>query len=176
MVLGVVLAGGRSSRFGSDKALAVLGGKRLLDHAVARLGGWCDDVVVAGRETAVAQGIPDWPQADMGPLGGIAAGLRHAEANGFDSALTCSVDSFDLPENLPELLAHPPCYLADQPVIGHWPASAARALEQILTTDGKHSLRQFIDTIDAIAVKTAAKPAHINTPADLAAAEKTYGF
>lgn len=176
MILGVVLAGGRSSRFGSDKALAVLGGKRLLDHAVERLGAWCDDVVVAGRESAVAKGIPDWPQPDMGPLGGIAAGLRHAEENGFDSAITCSVDSFDLPADLPDLLATPPCYLADQPVIGHWPAGAARALETILTTDGKHSLRQFIDTIDAIAVKTAAKPANINTPADLAAAEKNYGL
>ena len=172
MILGVVLAGGRSSRFGSDKALATLGGKQLLDHAVERLSGWCDDVVIAGREP----GIPDWPQSGMGPLGGIAAGLHHAEANGFDSAMTCPVDSFDLPENLPELLAKPPCYIADQPVIGHWPASAARALETILTTDGKHSLRQFIDTIDATAVKTEAKPANINTPTDLAAAEKNYGL
>ena len=72
MILGVVLAGGRSSRFGSDKALAELGGKPLLAHAVERLGAWCDDVVVAGRETAAARGIADWPRPDMGPLGGIA--------------------------------------------------------------------------------------------------------
>jgi molybdopterin-guanine dinucleotide biosynthesis protein A len=176
MILGVVLAGGRSSRFGSDKALAELGGKPLLDHAVGRLTDWCDDVVIAGRETGPAKCIPDWPQADMGPLGGIAAGLRHAEANGFDSTLTCSVDSFDLPENLPALLAKPPCYLADQPVIGHWPASAARTVETILTTDGKHSLRQFADAINAKPVKTGVKAANINTPADLAAAEKNYGL
>ncbi|MBO9602152.1 MAG: molybdenum cofactor guanylyltransferase [Novosphingobium sp.] len=176
MILGVVLAGGRSSRFGSDKALAELGGKPLLAHAVERLGAWCDDVVVAGRETAAARGIADWPRPDMGPLGGIAAGLRHAEAEGFESALTCSVDSFDLPADLPELLGEPPCYLADQPVIGHWPAGAARALETILTTDGKHSLRQFVDAIGARPVKTDAKAANINTPADLAAVEKNYGL
>jgi len=172
VILGVVLAGGKSSRFGSDKALAMLGGKRLLDHAVERLSGWCDAVVVAGREP----GIPDWPQPDMGPLGGIAAGLRHAEANGFDSAVSCSVDSFDLPANLAELLAKPPCYLADQPVIGHWPASAARTVEDILTAGGKHSLWQFVDAIDAIPVKIGTKAANINTPADLAAAEKNYGL
>jgi molybdopterin-guanine dinucleotide biosynthesis protein A len=176
VILGVVLAGGRSTRFGSDKALAELGGKQLLDHAVDRLSGWCDDVVIAGRETGPAKCLPDWPAPDMGPLGGIAAGLRHAEANGFDSALTCPVDAWDLPQDLPELLAKPPCYLADQPVIGHWPTGAARTVETILTTDGKHSLRQFVEAIGAIPVKSAVKAANINTPADLAAAEKNYGL
>lgn len=176
MILGVVLAGGKATRFGSDKALAVLAGKPLIDHAVERLEGWCDDVVIAGREAGPAPCIPDWPTADMGPLGGIAAGLRHAQANGFASALTCAVDSFDLPQNLPELLAEPPCYLADQPVIGHWPAGAARAVETILTADGKHSLRQFADAINATPVKTGVKTANINTLADLAAAEKNHGL
>ena len=94
----------------------------------------------------------------------------------FASAVTCSVDSFDLPQDLPRLLAEPPCYLADQPVIGHWPASAAGTVENILLTEGKHSLRQFIDAIGAIPVKSGIKAANINTPADLAAAEKNYGL
>ena len=34
MILGVVLAGGKSTRFGSDKALAELGGRTLLARAV----------------------------------------------------------------------------------------------------------------------------------------------
>ena len=34
-VSGVILAGGRSSRFGSDKLAARLGDRTLLDHAIA---------------------------------------------------------------------------------------------------------------------------------------------
>ena len=50
MILGVVLAGGLSTRFGSDKALAEWGGRSLLLHAVDNLAGQCEQVVVAGRE------------------------------------------------------------------------------------------------------------------------------
>ncbi|WP_336982007.1 molybdenum cofactor guanylyltransferase [Altererythrobacter fulvus] len=180
MILGVVLAGGQSSRFGSDKALAMLGGRSLLSRSVGTLGTWCDDVIIAGRqagpETGTTRCIPDWPAPGMGPLGGVAAGLRHANENGFDSVMTCSVDSFDLPADLPELLASPPSFLGDQPVIGHWPANAAAAVETILAGDSKHSMREFAEAIGAINVKSGAKPANINTPADLAAAEKRNGI
>ena len=53
-LLGAVLAGGRSERFGSDKALARLGGRTLLEQAVEALGAQCDAVIVVGREDAPA--------------------------------------------------------------------------------------------------------------------------
>ncbi len=92
MILGVVLAGGQSTRFGSDKALAELGGHTLLARAVDTLSGWCEYVVVAGRETAPAPCIPDWPHPSMGPLGGIAAGLRLARDEDYEAVLTLGVD------------------------------------------------------------------------------------
>ena len=49
MILGCVLAGGQSQRFGSDKALAELAGRSLLARAVDALWGWCEAVVVVGR-------------------------------------------------------------------------------------------------------------------------------
>ena len=176
MILGVVLAGGNSSRFGSDKALAEWGGKPLLAHAVDALARQSDAVVIAGRETGPAPCIPDWPEPGMGPLGGIAAGLRHAEANGFESIMTCGVDSPDLSQIELARLRSPPCYLADQPVIGHWPLSAARVVETILMRDSRHSMREFAEAIGARGVKSDAKAANINTPADLAAAEKRNGL
>jgi molybdenum cofactor guanylyltransferase len=56
-ILGVVLAGGQSTRFGSDKALAEYQGHTLIARAVDALSGWCEYVVVVGRETAPA---PAW--------------------------------------------------------------------------------------------------------------------
>ena len=176
MILGAVLAGGQSSRFGSDKALAELGGRTLLSRAVDALSGWCEHVVVVGRETAPASTIPDWPRPGMGPLGGIAAALHLARDEDYELVLTCGVDSAGLPENLPDLLAPAPAYMADQPVIGLWPANAADAIERILTSKGRHSMRQFAEAIGARAVKSGAASANINTPADLAAAEKRHGL
>lgn len=171
MILGTVLAGGKSSRFGSDKALAEVGGHTLIGQAVDALSGWCDHVIVVGRETAPAPTLPDWPTAGMGPLGGIAAALRYAEDAGYEIVLTCGVDSLGLPEDLPTLLAPAPAYLADQPVIGLWPASAAATVSAILESDARHSMLAFAEAIGARAVKADHKPANINTPADLAAAE-----
>ena len=176
MILGCVLAGGLSTRFGSDKALAEYDGHTLIVRAVDALAGWCEYVVVVGRELAPAATLPDWPRSGMGPLAGIAAALHLARDEGYEAVLTCGVDSAVLPEGLPDLLAPAPAYVADQPVIGLWPASALEAIEVILTGEGKHSMRQFAEAIGARPVQLAGKPANINTPADLAALEKPRGL
>ena len=175
MTLGAVLAGGQSSRFGSDKALAVLDGQTLLTRAVDALAQWCDAVVVVGRDEAPAPTLPDWPRAQMGPLGGIAAALRHGAMTGHAEVLTTGVDSVGLPDDLPARLSPPPAYLADQPVIGLWPTSAADDVAAILAGPGKHSLRALAERLSARAVTLNAAPANINTPADLANLENRDG-
>ncbi len=176
MILGVVLAGGQSTRFGSDKALAELGGRTLLARAVDALGGFCEYVVVAGRELAPAPCIPDWPGPRMGPLAGIAAGLHLAQDEDYEAVLTCGVDSVHLPENLLQILSPAPAYLADQPVVGLWPVGATATLERILEGAGRHSMLAFAEALGARAVKTQSQSANINTPADLAAMEQSHGL
>jgi len=60
-VLGAVLAGGQSSRFGSNKAAATLDGRDLLHHAADRLRPHVDSIVVVGERMG---GLPDLPRAD----------------------------------------------------------------------------------------------------------------
>ena len=171
-VMGLVLAGGQSTRFGSDKALAVLGGDTLLSRAVATLKQWCATVVIAGRGDTLAQSlgpcIPDWPRAGMGPLAGIAAGLAHARAHGFASVLSCGVDNAGLPQDTLDALTPPSAYLASQPVIGHWLVNAEEAAVAILQSEGRHSMLAFAARANARPVNAASTPANINTPADLA--------
>ncbi len=176
MILGAVLAGGRSSRFGSDKALAELQGHTLIARAVDALSGHADHVIVVGREQAPAPTIPDWPQADMGPLGGIAAALRYAEDEDYDSVLTCGVDSVDLPDSLLDDLSPPSAYLESQPVIGHWKSNSADIVSGILQSEGRHSMLAFAKAANARGVKATYAPANINTPADLAAMEQDHGI
>ena len=163
-----MLAGGVSSRFGSDKALALVDGQPLLALAVDALAGWCDHVVVVGRADAAAPCLPDWPQPGMGPLGGIAAALHYAADQGFEAVLTCGVDSLGLPDDLPALLSPAPAYVPHQPVIGLWPASAAPVIEAILTGPGRHSMRAFAEALGARSVALLTLSANINTPGDLA--------
>lgn len=169
MILGCVLAGGQASRFGGDKALAEIDGHTLLALAVDTLSGWCEQVVVVGRETAPAPTLPDWPRAGMGPLGGIAAALHLAVDEGYATVLTCGVDSPGLPENLPELLSPAPAYARGQPVIGLWPASASAQLDGLLESDARHSMLAFAEAIGARSVQLPRPLANINTPGDLAA-------
>ncbi|MGF7149258.1 molybdopterin-guanine dinucleotide biosynthesis protein A [Sphingomonas zeicaulis] len=164
--LGVVLAGGRSSRFGSDKALARFDGRTLLDHALGALQPHVDAVAIVGRAHGTVPGIADWPAPDLGPLGGLCGALRHAAAEGYDAVLSCSVDCLDVPA---DLLTKPPCYLAAQPVIGLWPVSLAAALEAFLASDPRRSMRGFAAAVGAAAIDSDRRQPNINTPADLAA-------
>jgi molybdopterin-guanine dinucleotide biosynthesis protein A len=169
MILGAVLAGGLSSRFGSDKALAELDGHTLIALAVDALSGWCEHVVVVGRETAPAPTLPDWPRPGMGPLGGLAAALHLAQDEGYEAVLTCGVDAAVLPGDLLALLGAAPACLAAQPVIGLWPASSATALDELLHGEGVHSMYRFAQLIGARRVETDRLIPNINTPADLSA-------
>ncbi len=84
-VTGLVLAGGRSTRFGSDKARHAWRGRPLIEHAVSALQDVADSVLIgAGSharpyEVAGARTIRD-RFAHCGPLGGLHAGLSHSSS------------------------------------------------------------------------------------------------
>lgn len=166
-LLGAVLAGGRSSRFGSDKAEAMLAGRPLLDHVAGALGRMCDAAVVCGREWPGLAAVADRPPG-RGPLGGIAAALAHAEANGFDLVLTAPCDTPRLPDGLIGLLEPAPAYLEDCPVIGLWPASARAGLDAHLRDPGAGAVRRWADAIGAGGRAPGVRVANVNRPGDLA--------
>jgi molybdopterin-guanine dinucleotide biosynthesis protein A len=69
MLIGVVLAGGLSSRMGSDKALLPFQGRTLLQHQVELLSPLCMRVLVSGYYVGF-DCVPDITER-CGPLGGI---------------------------------------------------------------------------------------------------------
>jgi len=79
-VSGIVLAGGRGSRLGTDKRHIRLCGVSLLDRAVALCAPLTNDLVVVAQEPGerlgAARVIGD-EVADRGPIGGLLTGLRH---------------------------------------------------------------------------------------------------
>jgi molybdopterin-guanine dinucleotide biosynthesis protein A len=106
-----------------------MGGKRLIDHAADAIRPHVDAVVVCGRELEGWTSLADLPRPGLGPLGGIAAALAYAEAQGFASVLTIGCDMPDVPEALVErLVATLPSYCADAPILGHWFVNEADTL------------------------------------------------
>lgn len=80
-VNGYVLAGGKSSRMGRDKALLELAGKPLVQRAVEKLRQVCAEVFVLGGRSELAGYAPlvrDLHEG-CGPLGGMEVALLHSK-------------------------------------------------------------------------------------------------
>jgi len=163
-ILGAVLAGGESRRFGSDKAEALLDGKRLIDHAAASIAPFCETVVIVGREG----GVPDRPGPGLGPLGGLCGALLYGAENGFDAVLTTACDVPDLPEALlSTLVAAALAVVADLPVVGVWPTTLAERLAAYLENGAPRAMRIWREAAGATLVPWPDPIRNINRPEDL---------
>ena len=65
-ILGAILGGGQSSRFGSDKALALHQGRALIDHALEALRPHVSALVVVGRDWQGVARVDDLPEPGLG--------------------------------------------------------------------------------------------------------------
>jgi len=142
-VVGVLLAGGRSSRMGGgDKCLLPLAGRPLLAHVIARLRPQVSELTVSanGDPARFSRfGLPvveDRLGGHAGPLAGIHAGLEWARANrpSCRFVITAAADTPFLPADLVSRFrsaideAKPMLVVARSetglhPVIGLWPVS-----------------------------------------------------
>jgi molybdopterin-guanine dinucleotide biosynthesis protein A len=194
-IVGVVLAGGLARRMGGgDKGLLRLGAGTMLDEVLRRLGPQVASVVLNanGDPARFAHlGLPvvaDTVAGFAGPLAGVLAGLRWAEAHAPEvtHVLSVSSDAPFLPADLAQQLAEG---LADgcgriamarslgevHPVIGLWPVELADDLEVALVaglrkvlawTDRHGTVVVDFDPIDAAG--EAVDPFfNANTPQDL---------
>ena len=194
MTLGLILAGGRSLRFGAEKAAARLGGVTLLERAHARLAGACSDVAVsapAGSEAAAIARrlgltcVGDPEGGPRGPLSGVLAGLMFAQGR-HEFLLTTPCDAPLLPEDLPaRLLAAAetaPAAVARspgglQPLCAVWRILMIRPLTAALAHGLHPPVHQMLIDANAAVVDFPDDAAflNINTPEDLAEAERRIG-
>lgn len=109
----VILAGGRSTRFGdTDKAVARLAGRAMIRRVADRLLSTTDRVVVNCRDDqleAIGEAFADYPRPvtvaedpdpDEGPMAGIRTGLRATESE-YAFVVAC-----DMPFVDPALVTH----------------------------------------------------------------------
>jgi molybdenum cofactor guanylyltransferase len=107
----IILAGGESSRFGSNKALQLLAGKPLICHVAERLSQIADETLVvigyrepgAGYEAVLPSSVKIMNDRQEGktPLIGIVTGLQAVKS---EHALICACDVPFVKEEVVELL------------------------------------------------------------------------
>jgi molybdopterin-guanine dinucleotide biosynthesis protein A len=193
VIAGLVLAGGKSSRFGAEKALAKLHGLPLVEHALRKLDAICSDTAINAppfSETAkyVRYGdkvrllVSDAPYDPPGPLAGVRAGLEWAIAQNATDLATAPCDAPLMPEDvftrLREAQGHAMAVCARtpgglHPLAAIWRREALPLLTAALA-QGKHPpVRQLFADWGGVVVDFPddAPFANINTPEDLAAAE-----
>lgn len=166
-MLGAVIAGGASHRFGGDKAAALLGTMPLIDHVITALTPQVDALVIVGRGWRDHPKIEDHPFR-CGPLSGLCAALRRAHQLGHADVLTAGCDVLPLPADLAVRLGGDgPAVVAGQRLFGRWPSALCDVLEAHIRDQDDHSLRHWVAVSSARTVRFDTVFHNLNTAGDL---------
>jgi molybdenum cofactor guanylyltransferase len=189
-VLGVIIAGGKSSRMqGREKAFLKLANVPMIERVQSRIHFQVQDVAInangdVSRFSSLNLPIICDRIALHSPLAGIHAALHYGREEGYDAVLTVPSDTPLLPLDLVERLedegrstgaavavsnsrAH---YL-----IGLWSVALAPVLDQFIARDNMVRVQDFVRKVATIEVEWFAYPhdpfLNVNTPSDLELAE-----
>jgi molybdenum cofactor guanylyltransferase len=195
-ILGVILAGGRSRRFGGgDKFLRLLAGRPLLDHVIGRVRPQVTRLILNANGDAdrfASFGlpvVPDVVEGFAGPMAGLLTAMDWAADH---APLVSWVASFPadapfVPEDLVERLyaaldgqqARLACARSgerDHPVLGLWPMNLRRDLRKALVEDDVRAVYRWMGGYPVARVTfddTIFDPLfNVNHPDDLAKAER----
>ena len=188
-VTGGILAGGHSSRFGSNKALFSPDGETLIEKAAGLLRPLCRQVIIsashanAGAYTFLDLNIVEDLHSDCGPLGGLEAMLNRCTSPWL-LVLTCDMPYVNS-EALQTMIGHArlsdaldkslPCAFAWQREsdgsISPFPLLIKRSVLPQLREQLRHEhfgVKAFLRTVDTYYIKTdsAQLLSNINRPED----------
>lgn len=185
----VIVAGGRSSRMGREKAFEHVGGRNIMGRVIACLKTQVADVAINAngeegrfRETGLPV-IGDLRRDIETPLAGLHAALNHAREKVCDAVLTVPSDVPFLPGDLVQRLraadrsaaitasAGQPHYLT-----GLWSTALLPTLSRAMELPRTPRLQDWVRICEAAVVEWRAEPYdpffNVNTPEELAEAER----
>lgn len=196
-ILGLILAGGHSSRMGRDKADLEFCGRSLIENQISKLINYGLPAAVSSN-TLEQLCFPDIPvlrdPADVkygGPLAGIYAGLHYGHHIGYDCILTMPVDCPIIPndfftnmtKNLNKnngfRIAATPSGL--QPTFALWPTDLKGELYNFLAGSKNNSIRSFafahnVSIVRFDNVYSEGAFFNVNTPEDYRYLQENFGI
>lgn len=156
--VGIVLAGGLSSRFGSPKAFGEIDGRFFYEYIVKALKRHCDEVVIVTRPELVARFpedlrvVTDVAQyAGLGPLAGIYTGMDVCAASRY-IVLPCDMP-FMTADVIEQLTIHDTGEVTavrtaanDYPLVSIWGSHLKQQIQQSLE-ENKLGVMRFLQTV-----------------------------
>lgn len=169
-----ILAGGASSRMGTDKALVVFDGEPMLARIARRLSVCTDDLFVVGspRDGVRLRYVPDVTD-ERSPLAGVITALATTRC---DRVFVCACDMPHIDAaTVGELATDAPVPVVarrdgrPEPLAAVWPVSVRPVLEAAWA-DGERAVHRALERCGARAVDVTDPAAltNVNTPADIA--------
>ncbi len=182
-LLGAVLAGGRSRRYGRPKHAEAVGGVPMVERAIGLLEGVTERVVVVSSRPVdgvhEARVIPD-RIVEKGPLGGLHAALHHAAEDELDGVflLACDLPLVDAEvvrslSAVSDAAAVAPARGEGriEPLCAVYSLAVLRVVERRMRTDDL-SLHALFREVDGLVVEFGPGAfLNVNTPADRDRAE-----
>ena len=105
-ILGIILAGGKSSRFGEDKSIVKLGDKTLLDHTINKIEKEFNEILVISNNKEFnfknnkIHVVEDCIEGQLGPLVGILTAMKWVIINKKNykwiASFPCDTPFFDI--------------------------------------------------------------------------------
>ena len=105
-ILGIILAGGKSSRFGEDKSIAKLGDKTLLDHTINKIENEFTEILLISNNKEFnfknnkIHVVEDCIEGQLGPLVGILTAMKWVIKNKKNykwiASFPCDTPFFDI--------------------------------------------------------------------------------
>jgi molybdopterin-guanine dinucleotide biosynthesis protein A len=188
-ICAVIVAGGRSTRMGREKALETVRGRRIIDRVIAAVSAQVDMVAINANgdisrfaDTGLAVFPDDAP--DVGtPLAGLHAALGFAVRQGMKAVLTVPSDTPFLPGDLVARLDAAGARAAiaasggqDHYLTGLWSSSLLGEIRKALAQPHLPRMQDWAKACGAAVVEWPAAPHdpffNVNTPNELAEAER----
>jgi len=151
-ITGIILAGGKSSRMGSDKGLILFNGKPMVSYSIELMKEFCDRIIISTSNPEYAQFgyelIPDiYP--DKGPLGGLYTCLKESNSE-INLCLPCDVPLMfrGILQKLTDESDSQSCIVPltplPEPLIAVYPSAVIPVLEQMLN-EGTYKMASIYD-------------------------------
>ena len=190
-ILGVVLAGGKSKRFGKDKTNIKLGNKTLIKHTLDKIKSKFNKIVVVSNSEVVKDHtiVKDCIDGHLGPLVGVLSAMKWVKKNNYSYewiiTFPCDtpffkssiIDKFIEASKLKNSFLY---FVKSEGkrhnIFGLWSLKLMSALEEDITKNGFRKVEKWANKIGVKTINVSYENMdpffNINTKEELAQAEK----
>ena len=190
-ILGVVLAGGKSKRFGEDKSEVKLGSKTLLEHTLNKIKSKFNTIIIVSNNKIVKDyiTIKDCIDGQLGPLVGVLSAMKWINKNNYSYnwiiTFPCDTPFFNISiiDKFVEVsqLNDSLLYFAKSEekrhnIFGLWSLKLIETLEMDIIKNNHRKVEKWADKIGVKTINISYKEVdpffNINTKTDLEVAKK----